>query len=69
MASLDCVPYPDSYTACTLLTRRNAKQMPGNVQESLRRVFVERGGMGEQEAEHYLAALLSSRRLQLETWA
>lgn len=42
--------------------------MPADVQDALRAVFVRWGGMAEEEAEQYLAVLLSTRQLQLETW-
>lgn len=42
--------------------------MPADVQDALRAVLARWGEMGEEEAEQYLALLLSTRQLQLETW-
>ena len=42
--------------------------MPADVQDALRAVLVRWGEMGGEAAEQYLALLLSTRQLQLETW-
>ena len=46
----------------------NAKRMPVEVQEALCAVCVHWGGLSLQQAQTYLSRLLTSRRLQLETW-
>ena len=43
--------------------------MPEDVQTALQGVCAEWGGMSEEEAHSYLASLISSHRLQLETWS
>jgi sulfite reductase alpha subunit-like flavoprotein len=47
----------------------NAKRMPVDVQEALQTVCVVCGGLSQREAEDYIAGLISSHRLQLETWS
>ena len=43
--------------------------MPLDVQEALPAVFQRWGGLSPEKAQAYLASLLASRRLQLETWS
>ena len=43
--------------------------MPTDVQDALRAVCVEHGGLTEEQAAAFLKTLETSRRLQLETWS
>lgn len=42
--------------------------MPVDVQDAIHTVCVKCGGMSESEAQNYLTTLITSHRLQLETW-
>ncbi len=52
------------YNGCS-----NAKQMPSDVQDALKAVCVEHGGLTEEEAAALLNTMETSKRLQLETWS
>ena len=43
--------------------------MPLDVQEALQTVCMRCGGLSQREAKDYIASLISSHRLQLETWS
>lgn len=60
---LPCVTLGVCLPSCS-----NAKHMPVDVQNALKAVCMEWGNMSEESSEEYIATLLRSRRLQLETW-
>ena len=47
----------------------NAKQMPNDVINSLKKIIEKYGNMNEEEAELYFKKLEMKRRFQCETWS
>ncbi|KAM3600489.1 uncharacterized protein V6R79_024271 [Siganus canaliculatus] len=47
----------------------NAKDMPASVRDALKGLFQQEGGMSPDDADHMLAAMERSGRLQSETWS
>ncbi|XP_022085194.1 NADPH-dependent diflavin oxidoreductase 1-like [Acanthaster planci] len=47
----------------------NAKQMPTNVTDTLKKVIQEEGGMTVAAADDYIKSLEQSRRFQIEAWS
>jgi sulfite reductase alpha subunit-like flavoprotein len=47
----------------------NAKQMPKDVCDALKRVFLTHGHLDEGQAEDYMSKLETSGRFQQETWS
>ncbi|XP_071802445.1 NADPH-dependent diflavin oxidoreductase 1-like [Asterias amurensis] len=58
----------NSQKACFFIAG-NAKQMPKDVTEALKKIIRTRGNLNETETEDYLKDMERSRRFQVETWS
>lgn len=48
---------------------RNSKQMPMDVSDALKDIFMCEGNLTKAEAENYMKQLIQAKRYQRETWS